>query len=236
MALLNAIQVIPELYSIPLGGVNAFLIDSDELVLVDTGVPNSTDQILGVIQAINRSPDELRHILVTHCHPDHAGSLAELKKRTGAMAYMHPVDAANTRAGMVPPGPFSPAPGMEEMFRKFIGFESESSEYEPADVENEIQDSDMLSIAGGIRVIHAPGHSAGQIVFLWEKHGGVLFAADVASNMMGLSYSLGYADIENAKRDLLKLSALHFEIACFSHGEAITQGASAKFKQKWGRQ
>jgi len=231
---LNAIQVIPELYSIPLDGVNAFLIDSDELVLVDTGGPNSTDQILGVVQAINRNPNELRHILVTHCHPDHAGSLAELKKRTGAVSYMHPIDATITRTGVVPSGLFSPSPGMEDMFRKFIGFES--AEYEPAEVENEIHGGDLLPIAGGIRAIHVPGHSAGQIVFLWEKHGGVLFAADTASNFMGLNYSLGYADFEQARRDLSKLAALDFEIACFSHGEAITQGASAKFKQKWGTQ
>ena len=32
-------QVIPGVYAIPLGGVNAFLVDSDELILVDTGMP-----------------------------------------------------------------------------------------------------------------------------------------------------------------------------------------------------
>lgn len=77
-----------------------------------------------------------------------------------------------------------------------------------------------------------PGHSNGQLAFLWEKQGRVLFAADTASNMVRLSYSLGYADFEEGVRDLLKLPDLDFEIACFSHGEAIIQGASSLFKQR----
>ena len=94
-------QIVPGLYEIPLGGVNAFLIDSDELTPVDTGTMNSADTILEAVQAIGKKHSDLRHILVTHCRPDHAGGLAELKKRTGALVYMHPVDAAITRTGKV---------------------------------------------------------------------------------------------------------------------------------------
>jgi hypothetical protein len=61
-----------------------------------------------------------------------------------------------------------------------------------------------------------------------------MFAADTASNMMGLGYSLGYEDLEEGKRSLAKIAALDFEVACFGHGKVIRQGASAKFKQKWG--
>jgi ribonuclease BN (tRNA processing enzyme) len=102
-------QVVPGLYAIPLGWVNAFLIDSDALVLVDTGIPDSADMILHAVQVIGRKSSDVRHILVTHCHPDHAGSLAEMKKRTGASAYMHPLDAAITRTGKVAPD-LKPAP------------------------------------------------------------------------------------------------------------------------------
>jgi glyoxylase-like metal-dependent hydrolase (beta-lactamase superfamily II) len=224
-------QIVPGLYAIPLGGVNAFLIESDELVLVDTGVLGSADKILGVVAAIGRKSSDLKHILVTHCHPDHAGSLAELKRRTGAVAYMHPVDAAITGTGKLTPD-LKPAPGMEDMFHEFIGFDG--AEYEAAQVEHEVYDGEELPIAGGIRAIHVPGHSAGQLAFLWGDHGGVLFAADAASNMMGLGYSLGYRDFEGGKRDLMKLAALDFDVACFAHGGAILLGASVKFRQEWG--
>lgn len=223
-------QIVPGLYAIPIGGVNAFLIDSDELTLVDTGVMNSADKILEAVQAVGRKTSDLRHILVTHCHPDHAGSLAELKKRTRALAYMHPIDAAITRIGKLTQD-LKPSPGMEDIFHQFIWFGD--AEYDAAEVEHEVHDGEELPIAGGIRAIHVPGHSAGQLAFLWGEHSGVLFVADAASNMMGLGYSLGYQDFEQGKHDLMKLAALDFDVACFGHGEAIVPGASDQFKQKW---
>jgi glyoxylase-like metal-dependent hydrolase (beta-lactamase superfamily II) len=140
--------------------------------------------------------------------------------------------AAITRTGKLAQQDLEPTPGMEDLFRRFIGFGT--VEYEPAEIDHEIQDGEELDIAVGLRSIHAPGHCAGQLAFYWEEHGGVLFAADAASNMMGLGYHLGYQDFEDSKRTLRMLSALDFDIACFGHGEPILRGASALFKKKWG--
>ncbi|MFQ5595531.1 MAG: MBL fold metallo-hydrolase, partial [Anaerolineae bacterium] len=225
-------QLVPGLYTIPLGPVNAFLIDSDELTLIDTGYGKDAEKILEAVRSVGRQPGDVQHILVTHCHPDHAGSLAKLKQVTGAPAYMHPADAAIVRTGKVPPH-LKPAPGLINniLFRVLIGFGP--AEYDAAEIEHEVQDGDELTVAGGIRAIHVPGHCAGQLAFLWPEHGGVLFAADAASNMLGFGYSLGYEDIEEGKRSLAKIAALDFEIACFGHGKAIVQGASSRFRQKW---
>jgi glyoxylase-like metal-dependent hydrolase (beta-lactamase superfamily II) len=226
-------EIVPGLYAIPLGVVNAFLVDSDGLTLVDTGVPGSAGKILKAVQAIGRQPADIKHILVTHWHSDHAGSLAALQQQTGAPATMHPVDAALVRQGGGPLD-LNPAPGLinQLLFRLFIG--TGESRYDPAEIDHEVQDSDELPLAGGIRAIHVPGHCAGQLAFLWEQHGGVLFAADTASNMVRLGYSLGYQDFKEGQRSLARLAALDFEIAGFGHGKTITRGASARFRQKWG--
>jgi len=228
----TAKQLVLDLYTIPLGPVNAFLIDSDELTLIDTGYSKDAEKILEAVHSIGRQPRDVQHILVTHCHPDHAGSLARLKEVTGAPAYMHPTDAAIVRTGRVPPH-LKPAPGLINniLFRIFIGFGP--AEYDPAEIEHEVQDGAELAIAGGLRAIHVPGHCAGQLAFLWPAHGGVLFAADVASNMLGFGYSVGNEDLEECRRSLAKIAALDFEIACFGHGKAIAQGASSRFRQKW---
>lgn len=229
---MNVMQIVPQLYVVPLSGVNAYLINAEELTLIDTGVPGSTDEIVEAIHIIDRNPRDLRHILVTHCHPDHAGSLAELKRRTGALAYMHPTDAAIVRIGNLPKQELKPTPGMEDLFNRFIGYGAAT--YEPAEVDHEVRDGEELQLVGGITAIHAPGHCDGQVAFLWRKHGGVLFAADSASNTMDLNYHLGYKDFEEGKRTLSKLATLDFNVACFGHGEPIPQGASELFRQKWG--
>ncbi len=97
-----------------------------------------------------------------------------------------------------------------------------------------MDDGKKLPLAGGIRAIHARGHCAGQLVFLWPHHGGVLFAANAAMNMMGLGLMLGYENLEKGKRSLAKIVSHAFEVACFGHGRAILQGASKRFRQKWG--
>lgn len=55
---------------------------------------------------------------------------------------------------------------------------------EPAEIDELVRDGELLDVAGGMRVIRFPGHSAGQVGYLWERHGG-LFAGDVAANQLG---------------------------------------------------
>jgi len=227
-----ATQIVPELFAIPVGPVNTFLLESsDGCTLIDSGLPGSADQILHAIDKLGKQPKDIRHIVLTHAHPDHIGSFAALKKATTADAYMHPLDAPIVTSGS---GfrPMKPAPGFRTgiLFRLFV---RTVASVEASPIEHRVEDGQVLPIAGGLMAIHAPGHCAGQLAFLWPQHGGVLFAADTCSNMMGLGWSLGYEDFEQGKRSLSKLMTFDFQVACFGHGKAIIHDAVGKFKQKW---
>ena len=58
--------------------------EQDKLTLIDTGLRDSTERILAVVEKIGRKPEDVRQIFITHHHNDHTGSLAELVERTGA--------------------------------------------------------------------------------------------------------------------------------------------------------
>ena len=77
-------QIVPRVYAISLGFVNTFVIDVDGLTLIDTGVSSSVERIIAAVRALGRQPTEIKHILLTHCHADHTGSLQALKAVTGA--------------------------------------------------------------------------------------------------------------------------------------------------------
>ena len=191
-------QVAPGAWMVPLGFVNAYLLEgADGLVLIDTGVAGSAEKILAAARELGKQPADIRHILVTHVHADHTGSLAALKQATGARAFMHPLDAALTRRGQAM-RPVQPAPGVVAalVYRLMIAPRQRAPTVTPATVEHELADGEVLDFAGGLRVIHAPGHSAGQVAFLRPQHGGLLFAADACGNMLGLRLSVIYEDLE----------------------------------------
>ena len=93
-------QVLPGLFVIRTGIVNTFLIDApDGCVLVDAGMPGCEADILRGVAAAGRRPTDVRHLIVTHAHPDHIGSLATVRAATGAAVYCHPADAPIVAAG-----------------------------------------------------------------------------------------------------------------------------------------
>jgi glyoxylase-like metal-dependent hydrolase (beta-lactamase superfamily II) len=224
-------QIVEGLWQINLGPVNAFLLDQGELTLIDTGMPKSEDKIVAAIESIGKKVTDLKHIIVTHCHPDHAGSVAAVRRMSGARVYMHPTDAAMVRRGEAV-RPMTPAPGLLRglMYRMFIP--KKPVPIETCAIDQEINDGTELPIAGGLKAIHIPGQCAGQVALLWPRRR-LLFAADACANMPTFGYALCYESLEEGKKSLRKLAALDFDVAVFGHGGPIKSGASAKFKEKW---
>jgi len=229
--------VLPSLYRVALEHVNAFLIDAGDegLVLVDAGTPADAGPILDAVAGLGREPADVRHVLVTHCHVDHAGGLAELKEATGAPAYMHPIDAEMVRSGRAV-RPLTRTPGVLDKATYQQLFGDPPSTLPATDVEHEVLDGEVLDVAGGIKAVHVPGHCAGQLAFLWPGggSGGVLFAADAAANVAGLSLSPAHEDVEEGKRSVMRLAGLDFGAACFGHGQDISNDASARFREAFG--
>ncbi len=228
-------QVAPGLYQLKLGISSAFLLDSaeDGCILFDTGYPDKQDAILGELRRIGKQPSDLRHIVLTHAHPDHIGSLRALQAATGATTYIHAADAAIARKGS---GfrPLRPAPGLVSWLAvQIIGRKNRTMAVGESRIDVEVQDEDVLPLAGGLRAVHTPGHCLGHVAYLWQQHGGVLIAGDVCGNMRGLDWSIGYEDISEGGRSLRKLAGLSFETACFGHGKPIVGGADRQFRKKW---
>jgi glyoxylase-like metal-dependent hydrolase (beta-lactamase superfamily II) len=60
-----------------LGFVSAYiLVRAGEAAIVDTGVAGSDDEIAASLQGIGLGWDAVSHVILTHKHPDHAGSIA----------------------------------------------------------------------------------------------------------------------------------------------------------------
>ncbi len=223
-------EVRPGLTQVRVGFVNVFLIDagSDGLILIDAGSPGAASSILEAIGTLHRAPEDVRLILVTHGHPDHAGSLAALKEATGAEVAMHPADANLVQRGHCFRKPFSASPGMINwlIYRTIIA--GAPQQIEPVVVDRWIGEGDSFPFAGSIRTIHTPGHTVGHLCFLWEVDDGLLLAGDACMSIPRLRGSVAYEDRRQGMRSLARLAQLPFKAAVFGHGEPILDGASRK--------
>lgn len=228
-------ELAPGVHHVIKGFVNAFLVESDDgLTIIDSGLKNGAPAFVAAMQALGRSPEDVRSILITHHHVDHRGSLAALANATGARVYAPAADAGIIRGAVPSPHPAPPSlvgrltVSVVDRFGPAV---------EGARVDHEVVDGEVLPVAGGVTAIHTPGHTAGQTSYLLPRDGGILFVGDAAETLSGGPRppvrgiaSFHTEDRDEARRSFRKLAALDFEMALPGHGTPILEGASDRFR------
>ena len=87
-------------YYVGTRGLAVLLITSAQgHVLIDGGLPNSAPQIVRSIRQLGFSERDVKLILNSHAHYDHAGGLAALQRMSGAVAAASPLSAPVIRSG-----------------------------------------------------------------------------------------------------------------------------------------
>lgn len=211
---------IPGVVEIALTRVRAHLLVDDELALVDTGLARSAARIEKAVQEQGRSLDELRRVILTHGHPDHAGSARDLADR-GATILIHPADGDNLRTTWAD---VARRPSRSAVFAAMTP--------QPPDLQP-IEDGDVLPVLGGLRVIHTPGHTPGSIC-LYGARDRVLFVGDSLQRRFGrLSFaSTVYSDdpAQN-RRSMARLLDLDIAAIVFSHYAPLTDHAGEALRR-----
>jgi glyoxylase-like metal-dependent hydrolase (beta-lactamase superfamily II) len=126
-----------------------------------------------------------------------------------------------------------PAPGLLGQVLCRLFFDPEER-VESVAIDQPLTAGEILPIAGGIEVIHAPGHCAGQVALLWHP-GRMLFTGDVCTNLIGLGDPVGFENLEEGRASQRKVAGLSFDAAGFGHGKPIAGEASTSFRTKWGK-
>ena len=224
--------LIKGVYQLDLGKANVFLLEAKEsLALVDTEVVGAKARLETALQKNGLALRDIRHILVTHAHVDHVGGLREVQEATGAEVWAHRLDAPFVVKGEHPP---YPERSQLSLFDRIIGAMIQSfvgDEQPPAPVHHEVEEGDVLSeIREGLRVIHLPGHSPGQVGF-WLEPERVLIGGDVAMHLLPwLHLPLGAytPDMEEAKRSIRKVATLKPHTLGVGHGAPLVGNAEAK--------
>ena len=149
-------------------GTNCWVVapaDGEQCIVLDPGI-GVTGQLDEVIAEHRLHPVA---VLLTHGHVDHTFSVLPVCQARDVPAYIHPAD----RGQLADPWSGVGMPAGTPLFGSLTFAE-------PDDV-RELASSDKIALAGlDIGVTHAPGHSAGSVVFdLTGDDEPILFSGDV---------------------------------------------------------
>jgi glyoxylase-like metal-dependent hydrolase (beta-lactamase superfamily II) len=235
------------------GRVNAYLIEDSPLTLVDSG-PNSAkalDELEQALAARGHAVEDIGLLVITHQHMDHFGLASILARRSGAevaaLDRLAPFLAGYSRQSdlddhfaertMLRHG--IPPEIVTALRAVSAGFRAWGSQ---VDVTLPLADGSELALANRtLRVLHRPGHSPSDTVFLDESRS-ILLAADhliahISSNPL-LARPLGAgADYESppAPRpqalvtylaSLERTRAMELSLVLPGHGRPITDHVS----------
>ncbi|MBN1375423.1 MAG: MBL fold metallo-hydrolase [Dehalococcoidia bacterium] len=206
-------------------GANVYLVvDGDGLTLVDAGYPGKGREILRRIYRLGFSPSRIRHIIITHHHPDHVGGLAVLREITGAAVIAHAGDVPYIEGTLPQPGPCRP-----DWLRSASTPLVPLLRTGPVKVDIIVKDGDELPAAGGIRVLHTPGHTPGSICVLFKRRG-LMMTGDLLAQRFGIKLpSLSFTmDVRQEFESIARLAGEDFETACFGHGSPLIKGAGRR--------
>jgi glyoxylase-like metal-dependent hydrolase (beta-lactamase superfamily II) len=197
----------------------------DGLTVVDTSIAGSAPAIVEAIRSIERQPEQVTEIVLTHYHDDHRGSAADLAQQTGAPVVAHRAEAPIIQ------GEQPQTPPILLDFERPI-FEAVTPRVPAAPlvaVDRTVDDGDTIAGGGGV-IVHVPGHTPGSIA-LHVPALGVLFTGDtIASHEGRLILGVFNVDRAAAIRSLRKQAALDVEVAGFGHGAPVVGGASTRLR------
>jgi glyoxylase-like metal-dependent hydrolase (beta-lactamase superfamily II) len=167
----------------PLAG-NVYLVGTaDAWALIDTGMPKQGERIQGVAAALFGPSARPAAILLTHVHPDHAGSALELARAWQVPVYLHPAemdlatarDLATVTRYATPLDRAIVLPVMRLMPRRRVEamIQADSLEGWARPLP---PDGDVPGLPGWTSLA-TPGHSPGHVAF-HRKEDGVLITGD----------------------------------------------------------
>jgi glyoxylase-like metal-dependent hydrolase (beta-lactamase superfamily II) len=205
-----------------LGGVQSlvslFVIEHrGVLTIVDTGQSHAVPRTLKALRNAGHKPEDVRQIVLTHCHGDHTGALSRLREATGATVVAGAEDAPVIEGKADYTGP------VDALFRAAY---ANLARFTRTPVDRVISGKEELE--GGLIAIPTPGHTAGHIAVVAPDLGAA-FTGDLVWHLGPLrpSWRRLTQDPEQNEESIKEFAGLGYDRILPGHGPDVS-GARLK--------
>lgn len=209
-------KVFGNTYSVGVAGLSSVLIASPRgLILLDGGLPQSAPLIDANIRSLGFRTEDIKLIVNSHAHFDHAGGIAALQRFTGATVAASSEGARGLERGE--PVPEDPQ----------AGFGKSANAFPPVKQVRVVKDGETLRIGSLAITAHlTPGHTPGGTTWSWRSCEGKVCKEIVYADSMtpvsapGFRFSGDHGHpgaVEGFRRSLAKIAALPCDILLAPH-------------------
>lgn len=217
-------EIVPGVFRVGTTYVGCYsLEEAGAYTFIDTGLPGYWEQIVGFLASRNAPVSAVKAVVLTHHHDDHRGNAERLRKEAGAKVLVHQDDLASaTRKNKLPKFPL----WKPRVLHYFLHCGARGGARTLPVVEaSSFVDEEVLDVPGRPRVIHAPGHTAGNAAMSLEDRqvlivGDALATIDLVSGESGPRLLPRFAndDYELALASLQKLELVKARWVLPGHG------------------
>ncbi|GAB3532704.1 hypothetical protein GCM10027443_16900 [Pontibacter brevis] len=161
-------SVAPQVWGLKTIFVNLFFIAEPDgsWVLVDAGVPGTTDKIRRAAEELFGENARPKAILLTHGHFDHIGGVKDLAEQWDVPVYAHPLELPYLTGQSSYPPPDSSVGGGGMAYMAF------AYPKKPINIRNHVEllptDNSVPGLTGW-KWIHTPGHTPGHVSLFREE-------------------------------------------------------------------
>jgi len=153
---------------------SAYLVQAEELALVETGPTTSADAVTAGLDRLGVAPDDLAHVIVTHVHLDHAGGAGTIARAfPRATVWAHERGAPHVADPTRLVSSAERLYGVERLRELFGPVEPVAAERVRA-----VDEGDRIALGGrSLGVLATPGHASHHVA-LHDDRTGAVFVGD----------------------------------------------------------
>jgi glyoxylase-like metal-dependent hydrolase (beta-lactamase superfamily II) len=192
--------------------------DNGELAVVDTGTQYSVPRILQAIECLGLTPDDVRYILLSHVHLDHAGGAGLLASHCPqAKVVVHPRGVRH----LIDPSKLWQA--VCQVYTQEVA-ERDYGGMVPIQPSRMIEATETLALRLGSRQIHfwdAPGHALHH-VFIVDEGSNAIFTGD--------TYGISYRELDSPQGAFTFVTSSPSQFDPETHRASVTRVMQAKPK------